>query len=239
MKIGFLFCLAFFILSCTGEKKITDADRNTAEIVLDDFKMTAAPNELDRAGFIFAVGKDNVQVPVTYLDATPADGQTKLRTYKETRNITVGTLVNFLGSTKLDLTANAGINDSSKIVTGMDFEGTTWSRLLLLDIDSKLTDKKNLIMAAMKRQGFEKSKFYLIVESVKAKKVLYSFDQHVIGDEKVEANFKKLAQLNQNVKWDRSKAFQLEYEFANPLVVFYKVYELKLDPSGNDVIVKK
>lgn len=226
--LSLLLLLAVMLTGCPPNQ-VTKNDDHITEVILRDFNMSAAPNELDKVGFIFAVDNNKKQIPISYLNITPMEGIAKLKDYSESRKITWGIFANFLGVKTLDLTANAGVKDTSQFVTSIAFDNTTLVRAPLLDIDAALSAKKKDIKEYINREHLENLKFYLIIETVKAKKVIYKFDKDVVGNQSLDANFKKIVELNQEIKWDKSKNFQLEFDFASPLNVFYKTYTLDIE----------
>ena len=237
--------ISFIIVinGCSSLKKDREkTDRELSEVVLNDFNMSVAPNTLDRVGFIFAIDQNKKQIPITYLDIKATEGEAKLRSASENRKMSWGVLGNFLGLSTLGLLANTGIDNNAKVETAISFDGTVISRAMLLDIDQILSQKKQEIKNFVINNHYENFKFYLIIETIKAKKVNYKFSSNVAGNQSLDANFKNIAKLNQNIKWDNSHSFQLEYDLSSPLNLFYKTYDLNIQSSlvgGIDIILDK
>ena len=177
---NFLFITLFFTVYACSPKPI-HIDEKTINNVLKDFNMVPAPNTLDKVGTIFAIDKNKKQLPITDLDITPKEGDAELRNYQEARTTTWGVLIDFLGLQKLNLTANAGVDNKTMVSTKISFDGATLSRANLLEIDQKLSEKIEEIKKYIKKNKIENYKFYLIIEVVKTKKLNYQFDRSVVG----------------------------------------------------------
>ncbi len=115
---GLYFILAL-TLSC--QKTPTQDQRLPASLGISDWNMSAAPNDLDIVGLIFAVDSDKKQYPITNLAIEPTAGVTTLRNYRESRTTRWGALANFLGLPTAQLTAQAGISDSTNVTTSIEF----------------------------------------------------------------------------------------------------------------------
>ena len=243
MKIYYaslLLVIVFFITCCKRPSSRQNDINTTESVALNDYNMSAAPNAIDTVGFIFAVDKNRKQIPISTINIKARKGIIAVRASQSTRTSSWNALANFLGVPSTKITANAGIKDSSTVKTTIDFnKDLQMTEAPILDIDAALAIKEKEVSGLIKRRHLEAFTFYLIIQTIEAKKLVYKFDRNVIGNATLEANFQSVAKANSGLKWNKNNEFQLEFDLKAPLVVFYKALELNVVTSiGGDINIK-
>lgn len=217
-----------FLVSCGPSR---DIDK-TKETFLPGFIMMAAPNSLDKPGTLFAVDKNGVSQPLGSINVNVITGITVVGQTSGKKQNEVGALVNFLGSQKIDVTADANFQNKKNIEYKVSLDGALQDRIELLSAKTELTKGISFIKDFFNKNDISKYKFYLITEAVKANKLDFAFNKAVVGEEKLDATILKIVNANQNVKWDTNRDFQLSYDLGSPLYVFYKVYNLNVETQA-------
>ncbi|MNE69567.1 hypothetical protein D3C80_1652980 [compost metagenome] len=106
-------------------------------------------------------------------------------------------------------------------------------------LDSKLKDAVELIKKNREELGRLDDKYYIIRESILTQNLEYSFDQDVITNAGFNLALNDIIKVNPAAKWDNTKEFQLEFNYPNPLRVFYKAEYLSILSSATGEITIK
>jgi len=224
-KITIIFLISFIIIACGTQQK---AIKKTPE-VLPGFTLIPGPNALDKPGTIFAVDKDGVQQPLGYLTADVQSGIVQIGNASGSKVSSVGAIINFLGqgNTVVDINANADIKRT--ISYNLQLFDCVQERLNLLKLNDELEKTKDIILNFSRNNpNMADYKYYIITESVKSPKIIYTFDTDKKGDLGLKADIDKIVTVNPNVKWDNKNNFNLSYDLGVPLYVYAKYFSLNI-----------
>jgi hypothetical protein len=235
MKNFFLITVGFILLaSCGGSTTLT-----MKPVTLKDFTFDGTPNDRDNVGYIFAVDKSNIPIPVTTLDLSPTVGHIVIPSSNSQKNVTYGGILSFMGLSNLDLTADLTINNNTKLDMIFALDNPTYSTSDLVRLDTQLEKSKPIIIKALTDNHLENAKIYVILETIKSKKLTYVFDKTKIDTVKLNANFKKIISLTPKANWNNHDSSSLSYNTETELSVFYKLFKISVLPGAVQIDIKR
>jgi len=227
-----LLVLLFFISSC--KTAITPPT-----VKLTDYAFETTPNNLDNVGYVFAVNKDKMQIPITMLNLDPIEGTIVVPTNSSTREMSFGALIKFLGAPDVNMTASADLHNTTKVTTTFSLENPKVSRAFLTKLDSEITEKKESIKTVLISQNLQNANVYVIFETIKASKVTYDFSKSKIGKASLDAVFQNIASTEDSFKWNNSGSGSLSYDLKKDLTVFYKIFKIEVLPGAAGMDLKR
>ncbi|WP_428229148.1 hypothetical protein [Flavobacterium sp.] len=229
-----LLVLSFLISSCKSNTVVTPPT-----VKLTDYTFETTPNNLDNVGYVFAVNRDKMQIPITMLNLDPIEGTIVVPTNSSTREMSLGALIKFLGVPNVNITANADLNNTTKVTTTFALENPKVSRAFLTKLDSEITEKKESIKTVLISQNLQNADVYVILETIKTSKVTYDFSKSKIGKASLDAVFQNIASTEDSFKWNNSGSGSLSYDLKKDLTVFYKIFKIEVLPGAAGMDLKR
>jgi len=220
-------CLLLLIsLSCNGPQKL-HALTNYPDI-LPGWHLLPNPNSNDKPGVVFGVDAKGVRQPMDILEVPITQSTVEVGKDSGKISTTMGALLGFLGTNKINLTADVNTSVNKQVTYAMHLTDPQEDQTQLLQISDALQRTKQSIANFITQNGIAGYKFYIITDAIKSTKLDYTFDGDRNGNVEVKADIDKVLTVNPNVKWTNSNAYQLAYDLKTPLYVFAKYFELNV-----------
>lgn len=226
--------LSFIVLkseSCNDKKKV--------EKLLPGYSFYDAPNDLDKTGLIFRVTPDGQRFNVGYVSVVPDSGRIEIKSTAQSRTMSLNALASFLKVDKTKLTTQGNLDLKRTITLKIKLSNNQQQVLTDFALDEKLKDALALIKKNREELGRMDDKYYIIRESVLTQNMEYSFDKEILANAGFDLAINDLIKANPTAKWDNKKEFQLGFNYANPLRVFYKAEYLSILSSATGGISLK
>ncbi|GEM_PF-263629 len=196
--------------------------------VLPGFTAIAAPNEFEIPGTIFSVDKQKVRQPITTLKVSIQRSEVAVSEARGYKKSNVGSLLGFLGSI-----STMTFSQNKQISYELQLKDNLQERLQLMDIETQLQEVKLDIKKFAKENATGKLEFYIVTESVKAKRLTYAFSTNRSGEFEYKTDIDQIVKMNPKIKWENEKHSLLAYDLDKPLYVYAKYFKLKVDLKGN------
>ncbi len=217
----FMLCALALLNSCGGAKP----DKTTVKI--PGFSFNVLPNKLDRNGFIFAVHKKTGQhYPITMVKVPVETDLAYLKNNRVTAKSDINFLINALKFTKDSMKFTADPTFKKDVEVAVTFRDAVLDRTMILqandEIDKAMTDIKRKL-TTMPQSDYN---YYMIVESIRAKKMDYHFERSASKTLKATINIKQILDANPKITIAKSDSSVLAFDGDQYINVFYKVLPL-------------
>ncbi len=226
-----IFFSFIFFTSCSNKlPKKQKFEENLANTLIQNYSMHDSPNELDKPGVIFRVTPDGKRFEVATLDLKTRRGKAEVSRYNGSRDLQAKFFLNFIGLKNLPLELNNSLSKNMEVK--FEIDNVEIEKSDDLNVDDELVKIKKRLIENIKESGRENNKFYIIRESILAKKMKYSFDQNILIENRLEIELEKMAKAKPNINWKKEESFPLTFELDSYLRIFYKVEQLILTGSA-------
>jgi len=222
-----LACIALILSACSSSHPPQKSFLKETDI-LPGFLLIAAPNALDKPGTLIAVDRKGVRQPLGRLDVALESGMVVPGKDSGSKHNNFGYLLNFLGSNKINASAQSSAVLKRDISYSIKLENSTQERVSLLQIEAQLEKAKAAINGFAQLNDLRKYKFFIITEAVKSQKLDYLFDKSSTDSLAVKSEISKVVDINPNLYWANSNKFSLTYDLKEPLYVFAKYFSLNV-----------
>ena len=216
----FMLCALALLNSCGGAKP----DKTTVKI--PGFSFNVLPNKLDRNGFIFAVHKKTGQhYPITMVKVPVETDLAYLKNNRVTAKSDINFLINALKFTKDSMKFTADPTFKKDVEVAVTFRDAVLDRTMILQANDEnnkaMTDIKDITEELIKFRNY-----YMIVESIRAKKMDYHFERSASKTLKATINIKQILDANPKITIAKSDSSVLAFDGDQYINVFYKVLPL-------------
>lgn len=194
---------------------------------LKEWTLEAIPNDIDKVGTIFAINRKGIQTYIHSMDIKQVEGQAKLTSIANNRNVSFGAMASFLNVPGFDPETSVQAKDSVRVHATFEVK-----KALLVrpndDIAAAFHREKEKIISNIAFYGEERSSIYLITEVIKSPSVSIRFDKLVNVKSTFSSIINKWLKLNPSLSVNKNDSSGLEYDLQQPLVVFYKLRPIDL-----------
>lgn len=230
------FSLFIFLLCASGLAYAQSNQFKNVPNILPGFKILPAPNNLDKPGTIIAIDKHGVVQPLSVLalkidSGTNAVGQDSGKVTSK-----VGLVLNFLKSADSTLNVRTTVKVNNIITYKIQLTGTSDYRIQLLDAAQQIEKLRSALQLFSSMNRLKDYKFYMISEAVKAKKIAYKFSGQDTVNVGLNASLKKIIAVNPSYGRTANGAYDLSFEFKEPMFVFAKYWELYVKPNKDNQV---
>jgi len=228
MRSGALLIIFLFAAFSCSTKRLQHDPLPT----LEGFTFNQLPDQLTRNGFVFAVNKKTKQhFPVARLELATESGPAFLGNRVEVMKTSFGTLVSGLPSVSDSVKAGFAADFNKGLTAKVRFGDAVLDRSYLIDANNALEGVSRQIADRARLFQPQEYKFYVVIESVRAKSIQYTFDKSSRKMLSAVLFFNKLIRANPNYTSDRSAQYDLSFSSNDYVSVFYKVFPLTAIPA--------
>ena len=230
-NLFFISIFATFLFSCANTSKTSSKVIRPSPIDLNEWEVESTPNNLDQAGTLFAMTENGkrIRIPGGDLKVLTNKSPTILTEQKFTRSIE-GALEFLQVSVDNDSFIKVGFKRSSQVVINFSVKDGILTNIND-DLGEAFEKRKIIVQNNLSRLEFDTSKVYIILETIQSSKVSMTFDKTTSTNANTSLLVKLFSQLGGKFQGDIHRQNSLIYEGNEALVVFYKLYKMKVNVS--------
>lgn len=191
------------------------------------------PNTIQTNGYIYGINKKtHDQLYLTTIKMPFEEGEVVLPANSSLTKTSFSTLLQWLGSTTPAFDASGKVQLGSTVNMSLEFKDARLVQTPILDaskaIDTAVDKIRSQLNNIIQVDDYD---FYLIVSTIKARKLGYVFEKGISDDINFEANIKKIAKVSPSLKLEKDKQTRLEFDSAGYKNVLYSTLPLMVNHS--------
>lgn len=194
------------------------------------YVFNALPSSAEDNGCIYGLeNTTNTPLYVTTINVPKVSHDVTLPEDSNLTTTTYGTLLNWLANKKgADLVGSANL--STEVNVKLKFDDAILTQTDLFDAVKYISIANHQINDSLRSVvDVDSYIFYIVVETIKAKKLDYEFDKSVTANEKFKVDVKKIATSESTLKLKDDKNIKLQFQDTAYRVILYKSIKLKLE----------
>lgn len=204
-----LMASCLFLNGCIFDSLFRRRNNPVSSIVDPGFQMFRTPRDFDGPGSVFRVDRNGEKSPVTNINLPSHSGNESIGAIQTSgsRNFNIGFIFPYV---------QADIKKDSNCTLDFKIDGA--KRNWLYDDELKPILKKKMA-EIIPEPG---CRYYVIQETISAKKIRYHFNQDSLLSIGGEAAINELTEGNAGMSWNSTAKYQLTAKYNPPFYVFYK-----------------
>lgn len=212
--------------------------------IIANYTFVDIPNAIQNNGYIYGLNKKthDPQYLTTIVMPSVESGVT-LPANSSLTKTNFSTLLQWLGNTTPTFDAKGKVQLGSTVTMSLEFKDAKLVKTPILDASKAIEDAIDKIRSQLNNIiQVDEYDFFLIVSTIKAKKLDYVFEKNISDDINFEANIDNIAKVSPALKLDKDKQTRLEFDSPDYRIVLYSVLPLMVNHSLTgeyDVSIKK
>ena len=229
MRIALFFSLiVIFVFACDSGEKIFEKGK-----YIPGYTFNKIPNSIQTNGYIYGINKNTKDLLyLTTITMPSVEGDVSLPSGTRLTKTDFSTLLNWLGNRSPSISASGNVTLTSEITMNLEFDNAKMVETPVLDATKSIREAVEKIRTELKKiVNVDEYEFYLIVSTIKAKKLEYTFEKKVADDVNFKVNVEKIADVNPEFKLDKNRLTKLQFEDTAYRNVLYKALPLLVNNS--------